>query len=92
VGVDAEEQGEQLRALLGAERGHDVLVDAVQDAVELGEAALAVGSDGDDIGRLSAGSGARWTQPPSATSLRTETGPVRLFVRSGEQARDVLFE
>jgi hypothetical protein len=49
VGVDA---AEQLRALVGAERGHDVLVDAVEDAVEFGEAALAVAGDGDDVAAL----------------------------------------
>jgi hypothetical protein len=52
VGVDAAEQGEQLCALVAAERGHDVLVDAVEDAVELGEAALAVVGDGDDVAAL----------------------------------------
>ncbi|OLT27202.1 hypothetical protein BJF83_18610 [Nocardiopsis sp. CNR-923] len=49
MGVDAAEQREQLCALVGAERGHDALVDLVEDPVELGQAAFAVVGDGDDV-------------------------------------------
>ncbi|MBF6214011.1 hypothetical protein IU433_21545 [Nocardia puris] len=64
MSVDAVEQVEQLRAFVVVERRHDVFVDAVEDTVELGEAALAVLGDGDDVATLVSGVG-RAANPPA---------------------------
>jgi hypothetical protein len=52
VGVDLAEQPEQLPPLGRGQRAHDALVDAVEDAVEFGEAGAAGVGDGDDVAAL----------------------------------------